>query len=105
MGRPSRYSPELRERAIRLVQEQAAEHPSQWAAIESIATKVGCTAETLRKWVRQAERDRPARRVDDGGAPAVQGIGARESRAEAHQRDLAESVRVFCPGGARPRAK
>jgi len=40
-----------------LVQEHAAEYPSQWAAIESIASKVGCTAETLRKWVRQAERD------------------------------------------------
>ena len=57
MGRPSRYSPEMRERAIRMVQEHGTEHPSQWAAIGSIASKLGCTAETLRKWVRQAERD------------------------------------------------
>jgi transposase len=57
MGRPSRYSPEMRERAIRMVQEHGAEYPSQWAAITSMASKLGCTAETLRKWVRQAERD------------------------------------------------
>ena len=57
MARPSRYSPEVRERAIRMVREHGAEHPTQWAAIASIAGTLGCTAETLRRWVRQAERD------------------------------------------------
>ena len=61
MGRPSRYAPELRERAVRMVYEHGAEYPSQWAAIQSIATKLGCTGETLRKWVRQEERDRGQR--------------------------------------------
>ena len=56
MARPSRYSPEVRERAIRMVREHGAEHPSQWAAMASIG-KLGCTSETLRRWVRQAERD------------------------------------------------
>src|SRR6266478_416597 len=57
MARPSKYSPEVRERAVRMVREHGAEHPSQWAAIASIASKQGCTSETLRRWVRQAERD------------------------------------------------
>ena len=55
MGRPSRYSPEVRERSVRLVLDQADKHGSQWAAIQSVASKIGCTAETLRKWVRHAE--------------------------------------------------
>lgn len=57
MGRASKFSPEVRERAVRLVLAQQGGHDSQWAAIESIAAKMGCTAETLRKWVRQRERD------------------------------------------------
>jgi len=56
-----RYSPEVRERAVRMVLEHQREYPSQWAAIESIGSKIGCTAETLRKWVRQAERDQGVR--------------------------------------------
>ena len=57
MGRQSKYPAEMRERAVRLVFEQQGNHESQWAAIVSVAEKLGCTAETLRKWVRQAERN------------------------------------------------
>jgi len=56
MKTSTNYSPEVRERAVRLVRQQQDEHTSQWAAICSIAAKIGCTAETLRRWVRQAEQ-------------------------------------------------
>ena len=61
MGRPSRYSPEVRERAVRMVLEHSREHEAEWAAIQSIATKIGCSAETLRKWTRQTERNQGRR--------------------------------------------
>jgi transposase len=61
MNTSTRYSPEVRERAVRLVFEHQGEHDSQWAAIGSIAGKIGCTAETLRRWVRQTERDQGRR--------------------------------------------
>ena len=57
MGRQSKFPAEMRERAVRLVFEQQGEHASQWAAIVSIAEKMGCSSEALRKWVRQAQRD------------------------------------------------
>ena len=52
-----KFSPEVRERAVRMVFEHQDEYESQWAAMASIAEKIGCTTESLRKWVRQAERD------------------------------------------------
>ena len=57
MPKTTRFSPEVRERAVRLVQEHVSEYPSQWGAIASIAQKIGCSPETLRKWLRQTERD------------------------------------------------
>lgn len=57
MGRPSRFSGEVRDRAVRMVLEHQGDHESQWAAISSIAEKFGCSPETLRKWVRRAECD------------------------------------------------
>ena len=57
MARTSRFSQEVRERAVRMVFEHGAEYDSQWEAICSIAEKIGCSSETLRKWVRQREVD------------------------------------------------
>ena len=57
MSKSIRYSPEVRERAVRMVFEHQIEYSSQWQAVVSIATKIGCTPETLRKWVRRAEVD------------------------------------------------
>jgi transposase len=61
MTKSTRYAPEVRERAVRMVFEHQGEYPSQWAALVSMAAKIGCTPETLRSWVRQAERDQEMR--------------------------------------------
>ena len=69
MTRATRYSVEVRERAVRLVLEHAGEYASEWAALTSIATKCGMTPETLRKWLRRAEVDggaRPGLTTDEG---------------------------------------
>jgi transposase len=68
MNKSRRYSAEVRERAVRMVFEHEEGHGSQWAAIVSIAEKIGCSGETLRNWVRQAERDsghRPGLTTDE----------------------------------------
>ena len=68
MKRKGQYSPEVRERAVRMVFDHEREYSSQWSAICSISQKIGCTAETLRKWVRHAERDagvRPGLTTDE----------------------------------------
>jgi transposase len=76
-----RYAPEVRDRAVRMVREHTGEHAWQWEAIGSIAAKIGCTAETLRKWVRQAERERGVR----SGPPT-----AEHDRIKALEREVRE---------------
>jgi transposase len=61
MKKSNKFSPEVRERAVRMVQEHRGEYPSLWAAVESIAPKIGCVAQTLLDWVKQAEIDAGAR--------------------------------------------
>ena len=61
MTKSNKFSPEVRERAVRMVQEHRAEYPSQWAAIESIAPKIGCVPQTLLEWVKRHEIDSGAR--------------------------------------------
>ena len=61
MARASSFSPEVRERSVRLVLENGGGHPSRWAAVKSVAEKLGCSAETLRKWIEAFERDQGKR--------------------------------------------
>ncbi|QQP87902.1 IS3 family transposase (plasmid) [Skermanella sp. TT6] len=98
-----KYAPEVRERAVRMVFEHEGEHASQWAAISSIATKIGCTAETLRGWVRQAERDqgkRPGPTTDEQERIKALEREVRELR-QANE-ILRKASAYFGPGGARP---
>ena len=90
MGKTSaRYAPEVRQRAVRMVGDHAAEHASQWAAIQSIAPKIGCTAETLRRWVREAER------AAVPGAEARAEEGARVKALEREVRELRQANEIL----------
>ena len=62
MNKANKFSPEVHERAVRMVQEHRGEYPSLWAAVESIAPKIGCVPQTLLEWVKQAEVDSGARK-------------------------------------------
>ncbi|WP_449232504.1 IS3 family transposase [Azospirillum doebereinerae] len=101
--RSAKYAPEVRERAVRMVFEHEGDYASQWAAIGSIASKIGCTAETLRGWVRQAERDqgkRPGPTTDEQERIKALEREVRELR-QANE-ILRKASAYFAPGGARP---
>ncbi len=104
MTKNTRFSPEVRQRAIRMVLESQDEYDSQWAAICSIAPKIGCTPETLRVWVRQHERDTGG---GDGGLTSAERQRLkeleRENRELRRSNDiLRQGFRLFCEGGVRP---
>jgi transposase len=89
MSSSNRFAPEVRERAVRLVFEHRDEYESEWAAITSIAQKSGMTAETLRKWVRQAE-------IDEGKRPGISsGESERMRRLERENRELRRANEIL----------
>ena len=92
MATAGRYSPEVRERAVRMVLEHEREHSSQWAAIVSIAGKIGCTPETLRKWVRQEETDTGRAGPDERPAGPDERAGAGDLGATAGEGDPAQGL-------------
>ncbi|HHU1701140.1 TPA: IS3 family transposase [Escherichia coli] len=104
MTKNTRFSPEVRQRAVRMVLESQSEYDSQWATICSIAPKIGCTPETLCVWVRQHERDTGG---GDGGLTTAERQRLkeleRENRELRRSNDiLRQASAYFCEGGVRP---
>ena len=88
MNKAKRYSPEVRERAVRLLFEHEKDCRSRWAAAVSIASKIGCAPETLRGWAGRVEIDHgSAGRRDLGGSGPAEGLGEGEQGVEAGKRD------------------
>ena len=88
-GTSKRYAPEVRERAVRLVLEHQHEHESQWAAMVSVAAKIGCTPETLRTWVRRVE-------VDEGRRPGLtMDVRAKLKELERENRELRRANEIL----------
>jgi transposase len=85
MKKSSKFSPEVRERAVRMVLEHRGEYPSMWAAIESIAPKIGCVPQTLLEWVKQAQ-------VDAGNRPGTTTAG--QERIKQLEREVKELRRA-----------
>jgi transposase len=84
-----KFSPEVRERAVRMVLEHRCDHPSQWAAIVSIAAKIGCTAQTLNEWMKKAD-------IDSGRKPGLTtDMSARMKALERENRELRQANEIL----------